>query len=53
MRAEPAVSFLTLFIANWWTPIFVALFLAVLLYALWPRNRAVFDDAAKMPLRED
>jgi len=36
-----------------WTPLFVGLFLAVLAYALWPGNRASFDDAAKMPLRED
>jgi len=29
------------------------LFLAVLVYALWPRNRKKFDDAAHIPLRED
>jgi len=28
-------------------------FLATLAYALWPRNRAQFDDAARMPLRKD
>jgi cytochrome c oxidase cbb3-type subunit 4 len=22
-------------------------------YALWPRNQAAFDEAAKMPLREE
>jgi cytochrome c oxidase cbb3-type subunit 4 len=36
-----------------WTPIFVALFLAIVTYALWPRNGAAFDQAAKLPLRED
>ena len=36
-----------------WTPIFVGLFLAVLLYALWPGNEISFDAAARMPLRED
>jgi cytochrome c oxidase cbb3-type subunit IV len=36
-----------------WTPIFVALFLAIVTYALWPRNQAAFDEAAKLPLRED
>jgi cytochrome c oxidase cbb3-type subunit IV len=36
-----------------WTPIFVALFLAIVTYALWPRNEAAFDEAAKLPLRED
>ena len=28
-------------------------FLATLVYALWPKNRATFQDAARMPLRED
>jgi cytochrome c oxidase cbb3-type subunit 4 len=36
-----------------WTPVFVAIFVAVVTYALWPRNKAAFDEAAKMPLRED
>ncbi len=36
-----------------WTPIFVAVFVAIVSYALWPRNKAAFDEAAKMPLRED
>lgn len=53
MKVEPGLSLISLFVANWWTPIFVALFLAVVVYALWPRNGAAFNDAAKMPLRED
>jgi len=36
-----------------WTPIFVAAFLAIVTYALWPRNKKAFDEAARMPLRED
>jgi len=36
-----------------WTPIFVGLFLAIVVYAVWPGNRRAFDAAAKMPLRED
>jgi cytochrome c oxidase cbb3-type subunit 4 len=36
-----------------WTPIFVGIFLAIVAYALWPRNRAAFDEASKMPLREE
>jgi len=36
-----------------WTPIFVALFVVVLLYALWPGKRSEFDAAARMPLRKD
>ncbi|WP_426441158.1 cbb3-type cytochrome c oxidase subunit 3 [Bradyrhizobium genosp. P] len=41
------------FVLNFWTPIFVAVFLAIVFYALRPRNKAPFDAAAKMPLRED
>ncbi|MFB9262358.1 cbb3-type cytochrome c oxidase subunit 3 [Bradyrhizobium erythrophlei] len=36
-----------------WTPIFVGIFVAVVVYALWPRNKTLFDTAARMPLRED
>lgn len=41
------------FVLTWWTPIFVGLFIAIVAYALWPRNQAKFDAAARMPLRED
>jgi cytochrome c oxidase cbb3-type subunit IV len=46
-------AFMTSVIATLWTPIFVAVFLAILAYALWPSNRDRFDSAARMPLRED
>lgn len=36
-----------------WTPLFVAIFLGIVTYALWPRNKAAFDEAARLPLRED
>ena len=36
-----------------WTPVFVAIFLAIIAYAFWPRNKAVFDQAAHLPLREE
>ncbi len=32
---------------------FSALFLAVLIYALWPRNRDRFNKAARIPLDEE
>jgi cytochrome c oxidase cbb3-type subunit IV len=32
---------------------FLAIFLAVLAYALWPKNRRTFDAAARVPLQED
>ena len=41
------------FVTSFWTPIFVGIFIAVVTYALWPRNQAAFDEAAKMPLREE
>jgi len=46
-------TFISDFIATWWTPLFVAIFLGVLAYALRPGNGERFDDAARMPLRED
>jgi cytochrome c oxidase cbb3-type subunit IV len=41
------------FVTTFWTPVFVGIFLAIMGYALWPRNKAAFDEAAKMPLREE
>lgn len=32
---------------------FVGMFLAIAAYAFWPRNKARFEDAAAIPLRED
>ena len=32
---------------------FVAVFVIVLLYALWPSRKKQFEEAAQMPLRED
>jgi len=41
------------FVLSLWTPVFVAIFLAIVIYALRPRNKTLFDAAARMPLRED
>ncbi|MDO8980440.1 MAG: cbb3-type cytochrome c oxidase subunit 3 [Afipia sp.] len=41
------------FVVSWWTPIFVGIFFAIVAYALWPRNKAMFDAASRLPLRED
>ena len=41
------------FAQTWGLAYFVAVFLTVLVYALWPSRQAQFDDAARMPLRED
>jgi cytochrome c oxidase cbb3-type subunit 4 len=53
MKADMTQHILTNFIAHWWTPVFFGIFLLIILYALWPRNRAAFDEASRMPLRED
>jgi cytochrome c oxidase cbb3-type subunit 4 len=36
-----------------WTPLFVGIFIAIVAYALWPRNKSMFDAAANLPLREE
>jgi cytochrome c oxidase cbb3-type subunit IV len=46
-------TILASFITTFWTPVFVTIFLGILAYALWPGNRDKFEDAARMPLRED
>jgi len=50
---EPIIQTLMSYVTAWWTPAFLVLFFVVLAYALWPRNRATFEAAAKLPLRED
>jgi cytochrome c oxidase cbb3-type subunit 4 len=41
------------FAQTWGLAYFVGLFVIVLIYALWPSRRQQFEDAARMPLRED
>jgi cytochrome c oxidase cbb3-type subunit 4 len=41
------------FAQTWGLLYFVAVFGAVLVYALWPSRKREFDEAARMPLRED
>jgi len=41
------------FAQTWGLLYFVAVFLIVLVYALWPSRKKQFDEAARMPLRED
>ena len=46
-------KFLAEFAQTWGLLYFVTVFAAVLIYALWPSRRGQFDEAARMPLRED
>jgi cytochrome c oxidase cbb3-type subunit 4 len=41
------------FAQTWGLAYFVGIFLLVILYALWPSRKKQFDDAARIPLRED
>ncbi len=41
------------FAQTWGLAYFVAVFALVLVYALWPSRQALFDEAARMPLREE
>jgi cytochrome c oxidase cbb3-type subunit 4 len=41
------------FAQTWGLAYFVAVFLLVLAYALWPSRQREFDEASRMPLRED
>ena len=46
-------EFLAEFAQTWGLALFRRGVLAVLVYALWPSRQAQFDEAARMPLRED
>jgi len=41
------------FAQTWGLVYFVTVFALAVAYALWPSNKTRFDDAARMPLRED
>ena len=50
---SPTYAFFAHFAQTWGLVYFVAIFLAVLAYALWPANQKQFDESARLPLRED
>jgi cytochrome c oxidase cbb3-type subunit 4 len=41
------------FAQTWGLAYFIGVFLIVLAYALWPSRKSQFDNAARIPLRED
>ncbi|HEX3486046.1 MAG TPA: cbb3-type cytochrome c oxidase subunit 3 [Micropepsaceae bacterium] len=41
------------FAQSWGAVYFTAMFVAVLVYALWPSNRKRFQEAAQIPLHDD
>ena len=38
------------FVTSFWTPIFVGIFLAIVAYALWPRNQARLRRSVENPV---
>ena len=41
------------FAQTWGLVYFFVIFAGVLVYALWPSNKRPFDEASRVPLRED
>ena len=41
------------FIRSLWSVWLMALFLGIVAYALWPRNRKKFDEQSRIPLEDD
>ena len=41
------------FAQSWGAVYFLVMFAAACVYALWPSNRAKFDEAAHIPLEDD
>jgi cytochrome c oxidase cbb3-type subunit 4 len=50
---SPTYQFFAEFAQTWGLVYFLVLFIAVLVYALWPSRQKKFDEAARVPLRED
>jgi cytochrome c oxidase cbb3-type subunit 4 len=50
---DPTYKAVAEFAQTWGLAYFVVIFAAVLAYALWPSRQTQFDEAARIPLRED
>jgi cytochrome c oxidase cbb3-type subunit 4 len=50
---DPTYRAVAEFAQTWGLVYFVVVFLLVLVYALWPSRKKKFDEAARIPLRED
>jgi cytochrome c oxidase cbb3-type subunit 4 len=46
-------KFFANFAQTWGLLYFIAVFASVVTWVLWPSNKRRFEDAARMPLRED
>ena len=50
---DPTYQAVAEFAQTWGLIYFTVIFLAVIAYALWPSRKKQFDEAARIPLRED
>jgi cytochrome c oxidase cbb3-type subunit 4 len=50
---SPTYQFFAELAQTWGLIYFLVLFIAALIYALWPSRQKQFDEAARLPLRED
>jgi cytochrome c oxidase cbb3-type subunit IV len=50
---DPTYQAFAEFAQTWGLAYSVVIFLLVLVYALWPSRKQQFDEAARVPLRED
>ena len=50
---DPTYRAVAEFAQTWGLAYFVGVFLLVLIYVLWPSRKARYEQAARIPLRED
>ncbi len=50
---DPTYKAVSEFAQTWGLVYFAILFVAVLVYALWPSRKKRFEEDARIPLRED
>jgi cytochrome c oxidase cbb3-type subunit IV len=50
---DPTYRTVAEFAQTWGLAYFVIVFALMLLYVLWPSRKKKFDEAARIPLRED
>jgi cytochrome c oxidase cbb3-type subunit IV len=53
IEMDPTYRAVAEFAQTWGLAYFVGIFAMVLLYALWPSRKKQFDEAARIPLKED
>jgi cytochrome c oxidase cbb3-type subunit 4 len=49
----PTYKLLAEFAQTWGLIYFVGIFLAVIVFAFWPSRKDRYDEASRMPLREE